>query len=167
MLSTWDNSPNCGWRVRCWLVEARPKKGNCVLSLAMTAEELGPKPDEWEYSWHLVPRRTSPSSSSAYLVRAFPSVAVPFATCVSRKCEIVEQRGGGKEGGRKEGREFHHRGGWRWRWWRWQAVYLREVTKFSALLVLWMRSLRVAIITVLLLLFSAAPSCDRSIEYFA
>jgi hypothetical protein len=32
------------------------------------------------------------------------SVAVPLATCVSRKCEIVEQRGGGKEG-RKEGRK--------------------------------------------------------------
>ncbi len=104
MLSTSDNSPNYGWRVRCWLVEARPKKRElCTLSLATTAEKLGPKPDEWEYSWHLVPRRTSLSSSSAYLVRAFPSVAVPFATCVSRKCEIVEQRGGGKEGGRKEG----------------------------------------------------------------
>lgn len=104
ILSTWDNSPNYGWRVRFWLVEVRPKKGNCVLSLATTAEDLGPKPDEWEYSWHLVPRRTSPSSSSsASLVRAFPSVAVPFATCVSRKCDIVEQRGGGKEGGRKEG----------------------------------------------------------------
>jgi hypothetical protein len=26
-------------------------------------------------------------------------------SCVSRKCEIVEQRGGGREGGRKEGRK--------------------------------------------------------------
>jgi len=137
MLSTWDKFPQL--RMTCAFLigwsEAK-KRELCTLSLATTAEEFGLKPDEWEYSWHLVPRRTSPSSSSsASLVRAFPSVAVPFATCVSRKCEIVEQRGGGKEGGRKEGREFHHRGGWRWRWWRWQAVYLSEVTKFSALLV--------------------------------
>jgi len=88
MLSTWDNSPNYEWRVRCWVVEARPKKGNCV-HCTLSGHDCwgaGPKPDEWEYSWHLIPRRTSPSSSSASLVRAFPSVAVPFATCVSRKC---------------------------------------------------------------------------------
>jgi hypothetical protein len=155
--------------VRCWLVEARPKKKGTVYSrwprpLRSLAQNLMSEniPGIWSLAAQAHRRRR----------RLLSAARFHLSLCLSRPAFLGSVRLWSnevevKDGGRKEGRDFQHRGGWRWRWWRWQAVYLREVTRFSALLVLWMRSLREAIITVLLLLFSVAPSCDRSIEYFA
>jgi len=105
MLSTWDNSPNYEWRVRCSVVEARLKKGTVytVLYLATTAEELAQNlmseniPGIWSLAAQAHRRR-----------RRLLSARFHLSLCLSRPAflgsvEIVEQRGGGKEGGREEG----------------------------------------------------------------